>query len=188
VDERDETFLALPLGPFTLIHSGDVKIYAVNSVVGRAYLASSWEEASDTAAAVDWLDENLGYPPERAVVVGEAAFESPGEDALPLIGEATIFNYTADYVRIGVNAARPGLLVLSDAYYPGWEATVDGEPAEIVRANALFRGVFVPEGQSEVEFHYRPLSVRGGLLISILGLLLWSVIMVGTALRRRRPK
>ena len=120
------------------------------------------------------------------MIVGRAPFDPPGDAPAPLIGEATIFNYEADYVRIGVNAARGGLLVLGDAYYPGWEATVNGEPAEIVRANGLFRGVFVPEGRHEVAFRYRPLSIRGGLLISALGVVLWSVIMVGPALRRRR--
>jgi uncharacterized membrane protein YfhO len=68
---------------------------------------------------------------------------------------------------IDVNAPQPGYLVLTDAYYPGWIATVDGQAVEIERANIMFRAVRVPAGQHSVEFHYQPQSLSLGLLISI---------------------
>ena len=51
------------------------------------------------------------------------------------------------------------MLVLHDAYYPGWMVEVDGQPARILRANVLFRGVELTEGVHTVVFKYRPFAL-----------------------------
>ena len=66
-----------------------------------------------------------------------------------------------------MNTPRDGYLVLTDAYYPGWVATVDGQPANIERADILFRAVKIPAGQHRVEFRYQPQSFIIGAAISI---------------------
>ena len=63
-------------------------------------------------------------------------------------------------------------MVLSDSFFPGWEASVNDEEAEILRANFLFRAVRVPGGKSVVDFRYRPRSFDVGKLTSLLGLAL----------------
>ncbi len=72
----------------------------------------------------------------------------------------------------------PALLILADTFYPGWQATVDGDPAPIYRTNVLLRGVPVPAGEHEVVFRYAPASWRQGLLFSAAGgvllLLCWA--------------
>ena len=50
------------------------------------------------------------------------------------------------------------MLVLHETYYPGWVAEIDGQPARILRADVLFRGVEVPPGQRKVVFRFAPLS------------------------------
>ncbi|MCX6023340.1 MAG: YfhO family protein, partial [Chloroflexi bacterium] len=58
---------------------------------------------------------------------------------------------------------RPGFVVFPEASYPGWRATVDGQPAEIVRANLLFQAVYVPEGRHRVTFEFTsPMLALGG--------------------------
>ena len=59
--------------------------------------------------------------------------------------------------------------MLADSYFPGWQATVDGEPVEIHPANHLFRGVIVPAGQHRVRFAYRPRSLMLGTAASGVG-------------------
>ena len=77
-----------------------------------------------------------------------------------------------------VNANAPGFVVLTDSWYPGWEARVDGKEVPILHADVLFRAVAVPAGRSRVEFDFRPRSVAlGGLVAAgaaaLLGVLFW---------------
>ena len=72
-------------------------------------------------------------------------------------------------VEIEATLARPGVVVLADAFYPGWHATIDGAPASIVATNHLFRGVPAPAGTHRVRLEYRPASVTLGAVASALG-------------------
>jgi hypothetical protein len=71
-------------------------------------------------------------------------------------------------VRLTVSAAAGGWLVLADTWFPGWTARVDRTRAEIILANGVVRGVWVPPGEHTVEFHYRPSSVLIGSALSLL--------------------
>lgn len=76
---------------------------------------------------------------------------------------------------------QPGWLLLSDTWYPGWQATVDRRTAPIFRANYLFRAVQIPAGDRLVRFIYRPLSFYLGLILSLIALLvLAGISMKGT--------
>jgi uncharacterized membrane protein YfhO len=69
-----------------------------------------------------------------------------------------------------VSAATPALLMLSEPYYPGWQATVDGQPAPILRADTILRAIPVPAGEHTIEMTFRPLSFTLGAIISALAL------------------
>ena len=81
-------------------------------------------------------------------------------------------------MKIEANLNSPGWLVLTDAYYPGWQATVNGQPADILPVNVLFRAVSLPEGEHTVVFEFAPDSVRLGVLISGLSLLGIAIALV----------
>lgn len=74
--------------------------------------------------------------------------------------------------RVVLRAAldHPGLVILADTYYPGWQLTIDGEPAPIYRANRMMRSAAVPAGQHTLVYTYRPVSFLIGAMISIAGL------------------
>jgi hypothetical protein len=107
-------------------------------------------------------------------------------------GTATITEYAAEQVSVETQSAAPALLVLSDAFYPGWTATVDGAPAAILPANVLFRGVYVPAGAHTVTFDYEPTGWRLGLVLAAGGLLLAllavSAGVAGDFRAARRPR
>jgi hypothetical protein len=93
-------------------------------------------------------------------------------------------------VRLRVRAEEAGPLVLSDTYYRGWTATVDGRAARVVRANLIFRMVCVPAGEHLVEFTFRQPKFHLGLGITIataIGALL-IVLGPGARTRIRRPR
>jgi len=75
--------------------------------------------------------------------------------------------------------------VLSDPFYPGWRAELDGRPAEILRANYAFRAVAVPAGQHTVTMTFRPASWAAGLAISLTTLVALAAAGV-VRLRRKR--
>jgi uncharacterized membrane protein YfhO len=81
-----------------------------------------------------------------------------------------ITHYAPERVEITVVASAPGYLVLADAWYPGWEAAVDGDATEVYRANLLFRAIAMGEGHHQVVFTFRPASLRVGASVSLVGL------------------
>jgi Bacterial membrane protein YfhO len=80
-------------------------------------------------------------------------------------------NYAPANVSLSVDMSCNGMVVLSDTYYPGWYAVVDGQPAKIYEVDLAFRGVRVPKGAHTVGFRYRPRSVFWGAGLTLAGVL-----------------
>ncbi|MFZ4827060.1 MAG: YfhO family protein [Phototrophicaceae bacterium] len=90
---------------------------------------------------------------------------------------ATITDYRPSTVEIAVSGTG-GVLVLSDQMYPGWEATVDGEPVPIGTAWTFMRAVCVPDGEHVVTFRFVPRVVWVGMGISLLAWMGWGIALV----------
>ena len=96
--------------------------------------------------------------------------------------KATFLLYEPERVMIETHLESPGWLLLTDTYYPGWQATVNGQPVDIFQANVLFRAVPVPAGDHLVEFEFRPRSLQWGAAITGLAVLLTiaGLVVAGT--------
>ena len=92
--------------------------------------------------------------------------------------------FEREQITIDIQVASRSLLVIADTWFPGWIAFVDGEEREIVRANALFRGVFVEPGDREVRMVYRPKSFRTGLTWTVSTAFLLFVLVAGVLAKR----
>lgn len=101
------------------------------------------------------------------------------------VERARIILDQAEQVHIKATLTAPGLLVLADTYFPGWEATVDGRSSMIVRTDQLFRGVPLRAGRHVITFDYRPASVRQGAAISGIAAALLALLLAVS--RRTRP-
>jgi hypothetical protein len=132
-------------------------------------------------------------PYQTALVEG-----SPPATGIPPAGameSAQVVSYQPDALAIAVDAAAPGLLVVSEVYASGWRAFVDGAEVPILPTQHVLRGVPIPAGQHTVALRYDPLSLRAGIWISGIA----AVAMIGafalagwastkTPLRRRNGR
>jgi hypothetical protein len=133
--------------------------------------------------ANDIPDRPADFAPERndATAVGSTASSSQPQPNRISLREGNN-SRTIDLI-----ISQPGYLVLSYTYYPGWRATVDGQPAEILRANYAFMAVPLKPGEHQVVLRYRPFSLISGAIISGLSLVVAMIGMVLRALQIGRP-
>lgn len=108
------------------------------------------------------------YAPNQVRSDGPPVLENstlPEKDDGP-VAKLNIVEEHPDRIVFHVDKTRPAVLVVADAWYPGWRAQVDGAPAEVVRVDGLFRGVELGEGEHEVVLEYTPATLRWGFGIS----------------------
>jgi len=162
------------------------RVYENSDALPLAYVSRDWREVPSSAEAYDLLAEEA-FAWQRVVAVEPGGHgplpTAPAGDEQPH-SPATIVSHQPHSVTIELPEDTAGLLVLSDCFYPGWQAMVDGEPRRIYRANGTFRGVFVNRGDTRVVFEYKPASFRYGIILSLAGL----VILVAIAIPIRTPK
>jgi hypothetical protein len=121
-----------------------------------------------------------------ATVLLEGVRPSPPAAPLPAGEEVLLARAGPERLEVRFRAGAPGWLVLSEAWLPGWRATLDGRPAAVRRAYGLMQAVSVPPGQHTLVLRYRPASAVWGLLLSAAGLACGAALAVW-GLRRRRP-
>ena len=93
-------------------------------------------------------------------------------------GEANLKTVSTTNLQLMAQMENPGWLIVSDSYYPGWEAWVDGQKTKVHIAAGLFKAVYLTKGDHNVEFIYRPGSFLWGRVISISALLFLIVFLV----------
>jgi hypothetical protein len=91
--------------------------------------------------------------------------------------------YKASRLELDVETRGRGLLVLSETFYPGWRATVNGKNETIYNANGLLRGIVVPQGRSRVVLRYVPVSIYAGGILTVLA---FSGTLIAFVLYRRK--
>jgi uncharacterized membrane protein YfhO len=94
-------------------------------------------------------------------------------------GAAEILTYEPNRITLRSVSSATSVLVISENFYPGWSATVDGRRTEVLRVNYNLRGVELPPGEHRVELVYRPKSVLLGLALSLAALMLLLIWQAG---------
>lgn len=152
------------------------------TVLPRAFIVPR----AETAKREEILDMLVSpdFNPREMVLLekeqqGRSGSEKKGITGLP--GRAKILSYNPDEIILQVEAAAPAYLILSEVYYPGWKASVDGQQTKILRGNYLFRVIPVPEGNHKIRVFFDPWTVKAGVCISLLTLL---ALCIGLVLGR----
>jgi len=169
-----------PAGKLEGLSNVAVVVMSDPAPLPRAYVASRVEIRPEIERALERLRDPT-FDPRREVILEEGSAPADTDrvaDGDAGIRPARIVEETSLRVGIEIDADRAGYLVLTDTYYPGWKATVDGREAAIVRANTMFRAVAVPGGHHRIEFVYAPSTVRSGLMVTAAAILLAGLLAV----------
>ena len=197
IDERSDTFHSFVLakdGRFRLAHSGDVKVYEYVDALPRAFVVpQAVPAASDDEALA--LMQNPDFDPSQTVVIQESTPPATS-DELQITNyelrftfyELRFTDYAPEHIEMEVKTDGDGYLVLTDAWYPDWTATIDGEPVEILRANVYFRAVPIEAGEHRVEFRYEPQAFRVGALVSAVAWIVVAIVSAASFVRRREAR
>ncbi|HEY3108918.1 MAG TPA: YfhO family protein, partial [Chloroflexota bacterium] len=168
--ERDDPGLE-PLG-----QGADLRVYAVRFSLPRAWAVSDVRVVPDDATALATLLSDAIHPGDTALVAEPPPL--PIQPGLPR-PDVRVRSAWSNGLEVEVRSTGNALLVVADAWHPGWRADLDGRSVPILRTNHAFRGVAIPAGQHVVTMRYRPGSLYLGAAITAaslaigLALLLW---------------
>ena len=164
---------------------GPLAVYENPDPLPRAWLVPAAQVLQDEEAVLTAITQP-SFEPLHTVVLAQH-HDSPSipaatdESIPPSTSESvSVLAYSPNEIILAADTERPGYLVLSEVWFPGWLATVNGEFAPLWRANYTLRALAVPSGELDVRLWYAPESWRRGLFLFSVGILL----LVGLALWR----
>lgn len=142
-----------------------MKVYKHPEAFPRAWAVHQLRQARDAAEGNQIINTRLAELHNMAFLLQPPpAVETCGSPDDVQLGE-----HAPNAVRVQARMACKGMVILSDVFFPGWHATIDGNPAPIYEVNEAMRGVVVPAGNHTLTFRYRPFSVVAGFLLTLAG-------------------
>jgi hypothetical protein len=167
--------------------TGEHVLYENTDVLPRAYVAHAARFVSGDQEALEAVASANFKPREEVIIESDAPIWSHERVDRPITA-AQILKYEPADVVIESETPEPGFLVLTDTFFPGWLATVDGAPVPILRANFLFRAVPVGAGRHVIAFTYAPSSFLLGAAITAASIFATLTVLLWVWVRhRRRP-
>ena len=158
---------------------------------GNAWFVNKVQYVINANEEIDALDSII--PTETAVV--DARFKDvlkgTMESYKDSLSSIRLTSYTPNRLTYETNNAQDGIAVFSEIYYPdGWHVTIDGQPAELARADYILRTMYVPAGQHTIEMRFDPTSlhVTEGIAYGALALLVIGIIMAVLIAKRKYVK
>ncbi len=133
------------------------------------------------------LPDGTRFDPAQMALLEQEDFGGR-EVALPPVGEVAnarvaVTRYAAQRIELETHNPQAGFLVLSEIYYRGWDARIDGEKSPVYRADYALRGIAIPPGDHRIEFVFRAPTFRTGAVYSMLGAL---ILLAGAVVSHRR--
>ena len=138
-------------------------IYQNTTVMPRVFTVSNYEVAQTPKDQIRQITSPKFDYKTTVIIEKDLKDQSFKQSA----SEAKIANYSDQNVEIEAKMSEDGILVLADAFYPGWKAYVDGKESEILAANINQRSLILPKGNHFVKFTFAPTSFKIGAIISL---------------------
>lgn len=164
---------ALPEGKFDLALDapGELAVWRNRDFWPRAWIVHEGILAADPADGLARYQAPDFDPARQVVLAGPAADMTPfGEVAAAAGAESAVVTAASgNRITLDVTATAPGFLVLSEVWYPGWQATVNGTPVRVFPANGALRAAPIPAGDAVVELRFAPQPWVWGLILGAVG-------------------
>ena len=134
---------------------------------------SGVEVIAEPSAQLSRLKEPT-FDPERLVLFSEAPDEINriSSEAAALAARVQVIDKGINGYRLRVESNAPSILVISQMYYPGWRATVDGSHVRVYPVNVSLTGILVPSGSHDIRLFFQPTSFRIGLALSLVSVVI----------------
>ncbi len=164
------------------------RIWEFTSSLPRIFLTYNYRVEKDKQRIVNYIFDphfNLRHivileeDPKFPIIEDNTQLEQPEEVNMTL--------YEPTKIAASINSPRRALLFLSDNYYPGWKAYIDGVETKIFRADYTFRSIVVPAGLHTVVFEYKPLTFTIGKGGSLIGLIIFLGVLYLVIRNKSKP-
>lgn len=159
---------------YSAYQDNDVEIYENRNVISRAFMVYDVINVKDFDSAITKLS-SLNVDIRQQAVVENLSQEVEQKLAKNIATGSFVIKgvkqISSGELVIDITSSSPGMLILTDQYYPGWTAYVNGVESPIYAVDAMFRGVFLEKGNYVVKFKYQPLTFLVGCCVSIIALI-----------------
>jgi len=179
-------YFPLVLGRWWGVSDGTAKVYENPGAFSRAFVVHRFQTAR-SPDEVEAILKSRQFDPGTSVVLegrlSDSDFDLHDLERAPMTDNsfAEIVDYQPEQVVVHVYAENAGILLLTDTYYPGWVAYVDGQRSPVYRADGVVRAVVLDRGEHKVTFKYEPLSFEIGQVISAISWMALAVTILGTS-------
>ena len=146
-------------------------LYKNLSAFNRAFMVYNYAIANGDQQALDLLHAYSGQLNHVAIVFKKDMQGMPLAATTQGTYTIAFIKYTPGYIKMSCNTSQPGLFFISDTYFPGWHARVDGKKTKIIRTDYAFQGLWLTQGTHIIELNYAPASFKYGVLLTIIGIL-----------------
>jgi len=156
-------------------------VYRLKNTLPRAWVVGRLQAApTDLMAGLSQLQFDMRTTALARVALGK-------EDTSGYFAPVSKIDYpSSNTIVIEAVLEKPGILVLSESAYPGWQVTVDGQARDLLNLNLLFQGVELASGRHRIEFTYRPLHFNLFLAVSLTAIFICSFLWMVCAWMERR--
>lgn len=170
---RQEDLVSVPFGYKIVYEQKGWKIVKNESAAKRAFLTTNYKIAeTNSEFEKAFFDTNFDV---KDTIILEKKVAVSSQDKPGIIRSET---FEKNSLLFRVKNDSNNLLFVSDTWYPGWKAFIDGKEAEILQANYAFRAVMVPQGEHSVVFRYEPESFTIGMIISVVSACFLSLFLL----------
>ncbi|RJR25684.1 hypothetical protein C4578_01100, partial [Candidatus Microgenomates bacterium] len=161
-----------------------VVVYEDQKALPRAFWVYDFAVAEDDLGLINLL--KTSDLSKKVILEEKPEIEPILENIVP--GSVVWSEYLPNKVSFVAESEKPGIIFLSDNFYPGWVAFIDGQKAKILRANYTFRALSVPEGKHRIDFEYKPKSFYLGLGVSLASFVIYGLFLLREVIKLKKSQ